>query len=429
MKEPNNTILRRDFVKKSAGAAAAVAAFHVWNAPESRAVDEIKIGVVGCGGRGRTAITDALKADENCRIVALCDIFQEKMDLAVEAIDQMGRSSKVETFLGFKAYQELMKTQCDYVILSTPPCYRPETLEAAVNAGKNAFMEKPAAVDAPGIRRIIAAGDLAKQKGLSIAAGTQRRHQAEYIESIKRIHDGEIGTITNAQIFWAGGPIAFPERKPDWSEVEWQIRGWYHWLWLSGDHILEQHVHNIDVINWVMASHPESAFGSGGRGWQERGNIYDHHAVHFSYPNGVDVLSMASQHPRGDSRVEERVQGTKGRARTSQGGPWWIQDLKGKTVWEFTGDKSFPYVQEHADLMDSIRNNKGLNEARNVAESTMTAMMGRMAEYSGAEIQWDEAVNSDEKYPVYYEFGDVKDPGAPVPGGQPYTGKEGWQPG
>lgn len=429
MVEQNKTIQRRDFVKKSVAATTAVTAFNVWNAPESRAAAEIKIGVIGCGGRGRGAMENALQGDDDCKIVALSDIFPEKMDQAEQKMEEMGRSSKVERFLGFKSYEEVMKTDCDYVILATPPCYRPETLEAAVAAGKHVFMEKPAAVDAPGIRRIIAAGKTAKQKGLSIAAGTQRRHQGEYVEAVKRIHDGEIGTVTNGQIFWCGGPIGFPDRNVEWSEVEWQIRGWYHWLWLSGDHILEQHVHNVDVMNWVMNGHPESAFGVGGRSWQERGNIYDHHAVHFHFSSGVDVLSMCSQYPRKDGRVEERFQGTKGRARTSQSGPWWIKDANGKTTWEYNKERTSPYIQEHIDLMDSIRNNKGLNEAENVATSTMTAMMGRMAVYSGAEVTWDEAINSEEKFEVYYEFGDVDSEGAPVPGGKPYTGEEGWKPG
>jgi predicted dehydrogenase len=430
MAEKERDVSRRSFVKTGAMATAAISAFHVLKSHGASAKPLIKIGVIGCGGRGREAMKDALRADDAVRIVALADIFPEKMELAKEELNKFDHpTNEIETFLGFKSYQELVKTDCDYVILATPPCYRPETLEAAVAAKKHVFMEKPAAVDPQGIRRIIAAGEKAKELGLSIAAGTQRRHQKEYIEAVNRMHDGAIGEIVNMQIFWAGGPIGFPKRKEEWSEVEWQIRGWYHWLWLSGDHILEQHVHNIDVANWIMGAHPIKAFGVGGCGWQERGNIWDHHAVHFLYPNGVDILSMCSQHPRKVSRVDERAQGTKGRSFTAQGGPWYLQDRHGKELWRFEGEKSAPYVQEHADLMDSIRNNKGLNEARNVAESTMTAMMGRMAEYTGDELTWEEALHSDEQFPIYYEFGDVDDQGAPAPGGQKYTGEEGWQPG
>ncbi len=430
MDQQKNDISRRDFVKTGAITTASVTAFNILASPDARAKQQLKIGVIGCGGRGRGAMVNALQADDAVQVVALCDIFPEKFDLAKQELEKMGHDAeKIETFLGFKAYRDLVKTDCDYVILATPPCYRPESLEAAVKAGKHVFMEKPAAVDPPGIRRIIAAGEEAKKKGLSIAAGTQRRHQKEYIETIKRIQDGMIGDVVNAQVFWCGGPIGFPDRKPGWSEVEWQIRGWYHWLWLSGDHILEQHVHNIDVINWIMGTHPVKAFGTGGCGWQERGDIWDHHAVHFHYENGVDILSMCSQHPRDTGRVEERVQGVKGRTYTAQSGPWYIQDNNGKEIWRFKDEQSAPYVQEHADLMNSIRNEKGLNEARNVAESTMTAMMGRMSEYTGKELTWEEALNSDEKFPVYYEFGDVDAPGAPVPGGKKYTGEEGWKPG
>lgn len=428
----NKPVNRRDFVKRSSMAATAITLFNALPAKDAQAQQEIKIGVVGCGGRGRGAISNALKADDAVKIVALADIFPEKLELAKADIEKAGGDTDgIQTFLGFQSYQDLVKVDCDYVILATPPCYRPESIEAAVKAGKHVFMEKPAAVDAPGIRRIIEAGEAAKKKGLSIVAGTQRRHQPAYQETIKRIHDGAIGDIVNGQTFWCGGPIGFPDRKPEWSEVEWQIRGWYHWLWLSGDHILEQHVHNIDVINWVLGGHPLKAFGSGGRGWQERGNIWDHHAVHFEYPNNVNILSMASQYTRESQRVEERLQGTKGSCYTAQHGPWHLKDSKGSTKWEFKGEDNhdLPYILEHADLMDSIRNNKKVNEARQVAESTMTAMMGRMAEYSGKELTWEQALNSDEKYPVYYEFGDVKDMPAPPPGGTQYTGEEGWKPG
>ncbi len=425
----SNHVKRRDFVKSGAVAASALTAFNVLPSKNARAQQPIKIGVVGCGGRGRGAMVNAIQADDSVEIVALADIFPEKFDAAKKELSKMGKSTDVETFLGFKSYQDLVKTDCDYVILATPPCYRAESLEAAIDAGKHVFMEKPASVDPQGIRRIIAAGEKAKNKGLSIAAGTQRRHQTEYQELIKRVHDGAIGDIVNAQVYWCGGPIGFPDRDPNWSEVEWHIRGWYHWLWVSGDHILEQHVHNIDVMNWVIGEHPIKAFGSGGRGWQKRGNIWDHHAVEFEFANGLRVQSQCSQYPREDGRVDERFQGTKGSTYTAQNGPWYIKDKNGNDVWRHEGPKSSPYVLEHANLMDSIRNDKGLNEAKNVAESTMTAMMGRMAEYQAKELTWDEAINSNERFPVYYEFGDIDDPGAPPPGGKKYTGEEGWQPG
>ncbi len=429
MNQPNLGVSRRHFVKSGSLATAAVTAFHVLPSKNARAQQPIKVAVVGCGGRGRGAMMDSIRADNAVEIVALADIFEDKLELAKQELEKAGKSTRVKTFKGFKAYQELMKEDFDYVILTTPPCYRPETLEAAIEAGKHVFMEKPAAVDAPGIRRIIAAGDKAKEKGLSIAAGTQRRHQKPYIEVVKRIHDGEIGELVNGQTFWCGGPIGFPDRKDEWSDVEWQMRGWYHWLWLSGDHILEQHVHNIDVTNWIMQDHPIRAYGSGGRSWQERGDIWDHHAVHFTYPNGVSIMSMCSQYPRGDSRVEERSQGTKGSSFTAQGGPFILWDEKNKIKYQWEGDYTNPYIQEHIDLIDSIRNEKGLNEAREIAISTMSAMMGRMAEYSGKELTWEEAYNSEEKYPIYYELKDLEKTYPPIPGGQKYSEDAGWKPG
>lgn len=420
-------VSRRTFVKSGITAASAISAFTILPSEEARAKEPIRVSMVGCGGRGRGAMSDSIKAYEGIEIVAMADIFPEKFELAKAELKKLDKPiDKIETFLGFKAYKDLMKVPSDYVILATPPCYRPETLEAAIDAKKNVFMEKPAAVDAPGIRRIIAAGEKAKELGLSIAAGTQRRHQKSYIETIKRIHEGQIGDIVNGQVFWCGGPIGYPDRKPNTTEIEYQIRGWYHWMWLSGDHILEQHVHNIDIANWVMKGHPVKAFGVGGRGWTENGNIWDHHSTQLEYENGVTILSMCSQHPRATERVDERFQGTKGSA--FLGGDTCYLTAKGGEKWNFEG-KTTPYVQEHIDLVDSILNKKPINEARNVAESTMTAVMARMAEQTGKETSWDEAFNSNQSLPIFYELADVKAPEAPIPGGKKYTGEEGWKPG
>lgn len=424
----NKEMNRRHFVKSGMAAGAAMAAFHVLPSKDAQAAAPLKVGVVGCGGRGRGAMINALQAAEGIQIRALCDIFPEKFDLAKDELKKMDHPvDQIETFLGFKAYKELMKMDdLDYVILATPPCYRPETLEAAVEAKKHVFMEKPAAVDAPGIRRIIDAGERAKTLGLSIAAGTQRRHQLSYVETMKRVHDGAIGDIVNGQVFWCGGPIGYPDRKPGMTEIEYQIRGWYHWMWLSGDHMLEQHVHNIDVMNWIMQAHPVKAFGVGGRSWTQNGNIWDHHAVHFEYPNGVSVLSMCSQYPRESERVDERAQGTKGYVYTNSGDDCYI--VSNGQKWAYQG-KCTPYVQEHVDLIESIRSGKPINEARNIGESTMTAVMGRLAEKTGKEMTWDEAYNSNESFAIYYALGDCETAPAPVPGGKPYTGEEGWKPG
>ncbi len=419
-------VSRRGFMKQGVVASGALTAFTVLPARDARAAKEIKVGVVGCGGRGRGAMKNALNAYEGIKVVALADILQEKIDAAKQELEKREIPTKdIKTFLGFKSYKDLLEVDMDYVILATPPCYRPESLEAAVAAKRHVFMEKPAAVDAPGIRRIIEAGEKAKELGLSIVAGTQRRHQKEYVECIERLRDGVIGEIVNLQVFWCGGPIGFGDQKPGMTEVEWQIRSWYHFGWLSGDHILEQHVHNIDVANWIMGMHPVTAYGVGSRGWQERGNIWDHHAVHYEYPNGVNMLSMCSQYPRENHRVEERVQGITGSSDCKH----WIKNRAGKVLWKWDETESEPYVQEHVDLVASILEGTPINEARNVGESTMTAMMGRMATYSGKEMHWDEAYNSNETYPVTYDFGEIKEREVPVPGGKKYTGEEGWKPG
>jgi myo-inositol 2-dehydrogenase / D-chiro-inositol 1-dehydrogenase len=418
---------RRSFVKSGIAASTAVSSFAIFASRDARAQAPISVGVIGCGGRGRGAMINALQANEGVQIKALADIFPEKIELAKRELQKMDKPiDGIKEFLGFTSYKPLVNEDLDYVILATPPCYRPETLEAAVEAKKHVFMEKPAAVDAPGIRRIIAAGEKAKQYGLSIAAGTQRRHQQSYIETINRLHDGAIGDIVNGQTFWCGGPIGYPDRKPGMTEIEYQIRGWYHWMWLSGDHILEQHVHNIDVLNWIMGAHPVKAFGVGGKAWTQNGNIWDHHAVHFEYPSGVSILSMCSQYPRATQRVDERVQGTKGHCYTNSNDDCYIVSNGNK--WAYQG-KCAPYIQEHINLIDSIQNNKGLNEARNVAESTMTAVMGRLAGQTGKEMSWEEAYHSNESFPVYYELGNPKTDPAPVPGGNEFTGEEGWKPG
>ncbi|MFB3789495.1 MAG: Gfo/Idh/MocA family oxidoreductase [bacterium] len=419
-------VTRRDFVKRGAIATATVTAFNILPSPDARAQAPIRVAMIGCGGRGKGALKEVLNADKNVRFTVLADILPDRLEEAKQVLIQMDHPvDKIETFVGFKAYQEVVKADVDYVILTTPPCYRPEILEAAVEAKKNVFMEKPAAVDPPGIRRIIAAGEKAKSLGLSIAAGSQRRHQADYIETIKRLHDGAIGDIMNLQVFWCGGPIGFRPRTPNMTDLEWQIRNWYHFGWLSGDHIVEQHVHNIDVANWVMKTHPVKAYGCGGRAWQQRGDIWDHHAVHFEYPNGVSMLSMAGQHPRPEkfSRVEERVQGVKGQSNCRD----WIKS--GNREWKYDKDVTNPYVQEHIDLIASIRNNKPVNEAYNIATSTMTAIMGRIAEYTGREVTWDEAYNSNEKYPIYYSLENIEAAPVPIPGGEKYSEDAGWQPG
>jgi myo-inositol 2-dehydrogenase / D-chiro-inositol 1-dehydrogenase len=425
MTDANQGVTRRDFVKHSALAASAVTAVNVLGSSESRAAAPIKVGVIGCGGRGKAAAEDAIRASEGVKITALADIFPYQIELARKRLAKSEQQvSPDHCFTGFDGYKELLKTDVDYVILTTPPAFRPLMLEAAVAAGKHVFMEKPAAVDAPGIRRVIAAGKKAKEKGLTIVAGTQRRHQPEYRETIRRIHEGALGEIQFARALWCTGPIAYRKRLPEMSEMEYQIRNWYHYLWLSGDHLVEQHVHNLDIIVWALQKYPIRAYGVGGRAWKQWGNIWDHHAVDFEFENGVHLFSLASQYPRPDdgSRVNEFIHGTKATT-NCQGGIW------GETNWKYEGEYVRPYVQEHVNLIDSIVNSKGVNEAESCAMSTMTGILGRTAEYQGRSVTWDEAFQSNETFgKEQCQLGPSEIKPVPVPGGFPFTGNEGWKP-
>jgi predicted dehydrogenase len=303
----------------------------------------------------------------------------------------------------------------NYVILAQPPHFRPEHLMAAIRAGKHVFMEKPVAVDPEGVKLVIEAGELAKQKGLGIAAGTQRRHQRSYNEAIKRLHDGMIGEIVECRAYWNGGAIWVIDRRPGWSDMEAQLRNWNYYTWLSGDHIVEQHVHNLDIINWVMGAHPIRAIGQGGRaarGGKEHGHIWDHFAVEYEYPNGVRMFSQCRQIANTDGKVEEAVVGSKGISNCNN----YIR-VKGGELWRFREQDVNAYEQEHLNLIQSIRDGKPINEARNVAESTMTAILGRESAYSGRTLEWDQLYNSGMRLgPKEYAFASLPFPDVPVPG-------------
>jgi len=290
----------------------------------------------------------------------------------------------------------VLATNPDLVILATSPGFRPVHLEAAVKAGKHIFCEKPVAVDGPGIRKCLELVDETKKKNLAVVAGTQRRHQAGYLETVKRIHDGEIGKVIAARCSWNGDGIRFHPRKSGDSDLAYQINNWYHFLWLCGDHIVEQHVHNLDVINWVMGSHPEKAYGFGGRGYGSRkpgdpnevGHIYDHFTVEYEYPGGKHLTSTCTHIPGIKSDISETVFGEKGTSRVN------AYQINKKKV--FGADPISAYVQEHIDLIQSIKAGKPLNELQAVTESCMTAILGRMAAYSGQSVTWEQALNSKE---------------------------------
>jgi predicted dehydrogenase len=287
-----------------------------------------------------------------------------------------------------------------------------------VAAGKHVFAEKPVAVDGPGIRAVLAVHDEAKKKGLGIGVGTQRRHQTGYLETMKRVKDGAIGELRSARCYWNQGGLWNKPREASWTDLEWQMRNWLYFTWLSGDHIVEQHVHNIDVVNWATGAHPVSALGMGGR--QSRtdpayGHIYDHFTIDYEYENGMHLMSMCRQIEGCDKRIAEALTGTKGTVDLDDGNKRWR--ITGPSAWKFDGEANLPYRQEHTDLIASIRAGQPLNELKDVAESTLTAIMGRMSAYTGQRITWDDALNSEESLvPTRLAFGPMPVPAVAKPG-------------
>src|SRR5437762_1090632 len=406
----NSQSTRREFLKTTAVAGTALAAnWSLVGNVHAAGSDLIKVGLIGCGGRGKGAADNVLHSAPNVKIHALGDVFKDRLDDArntlqkIAATDakvkELGNAVEVSDdrcFLGFDAYQNVIGSGVDYVILATPPGFRPSHLEAAVAAGKNIFTEKPVATDGPGIRKVLAAYEEANKKNLHIVAGTQRRHQARYLESLKRIHDGAIGNIVGGLAYWNQAELWVHTREAGWSDMEYELRNWYHFVWLCGDHIVEQHVHNLDVINWAIGHPPVRAVGMGGRQVRtgpEYGQIFDHFAVDYEYPNGVHVMSMCRQIPGCENDVSEALVGSKGFFQTKRG-----MEIVGDTKWRYgsSGQDVDPYVQEHTDLIESIRAGKPINELKTVAESTLTAIMGRMSAYSGKAVTWDKALNSQE---------------------------------
>jgi predicted dehydrogenase len=446
--QPN--LSRRRFIQRSSLAVATATAasqFAFTKAVHADGPDlEIKIGLIGCGGRGTGAVLDALGAatkviypaagyhtedvaqnarleKKGIKVVALADLFDDRLTRCAEQLAKLEINIPKEMrFTGFDAYKQLLAVpEINYVILATPPHFRPMQLKAAVEAGKHAFIEKPVAVDAPGVRTVMGAGLLAQQKGLGIAAGTQRRHINSYQETIKRIQDGAIGEIVYGRCYWDGGEIWVIEKKPEWTDMEWQLRNWNYFTWLGGDHYVEQHVHNIDVMNWVLGGHPIKAVAAVG-GRQVRtapkyGNVFDHFAVEFEYPNDVCMFSQARQINGADNITAETVVGTLGTSNCRN-------QIKPKTGdgWRFRGKEVNGYHQEHEDLIASIRAGHPINDAQSVAESTMTAIIGREAAYSGKAVLWDAAMESTTKLgPETYQFGPYPTPDVALPGRYRFT--------
>lgn len=373
----------------------------------------LKAGIIGCGGRGSGAAVNFIEAGgSTVQVTALADTFKDRLDACVERIKkQTGQEVPAENcFIGFDAYEKVIDSGVDIVILATPPKFRPEHFEAAVKARKHVFMEKPVAVDAVGIRQVLAAAKMADNLGLKVVTGTQRRHQHKYVELFKACNDNNaIGKITGANVYWNGGKLWHKDNQPNWSEMEWMIRDWVNWCWLSGDHIVEQHVHNIDVANWFIGKHPVKALGFGSRQRRVTGDQYDNFSIDYVYDDGMHVHSTCRQINSCDGGVYEVFHGTDGRTFSSGSArPNTISDLAGNVVSSFENHDTSPYVQEHKNLITCIRQNIPFNEAEATANSNMVALMGRVSAYTGKEVTFEEMMNSDMKLgPETYVMGDI----------------------
>jgi len=373
-------------------AAAFPAAFMIATPQQVRGVgkEKLKAGLVGCGGRGTGAVNDLLSGNENVELVAMGDIFEDKLEGSLARLRDAKRYPAIQErlkvapdlrFVGFDAYKKLLASDIDIVMLCTPPGWRPVHFEAAVAARKHIFAEKPFATDPVGVRRVMAASRKAEEMRLTVMSGAQKRSHAATRRAVDRIRDGEIGEVVAAYVRYLSGPVMHAKaRDPKWGDTTWQHRNWYSFIWICGDQIVEQHFHNIDAINWLLRMHPVSVVASGGVAWRPReelyGNIYDHMYSEFVYPNGVRLSSHCRQYPQGCYReVGELVVGTKGRMK--------LAELR-------QPGEINPQVQEHIDMVNSILGiGPYINHGMEVSESTMTCIMARESAYSGVEVTWD----------------------------------------
>ena len=401
MKQKN--INRRSFVKSATISTGALLTtpFSLEAMANNSNSRKLKLAVVGCGGRGTGAVVQALRADKDVELVAMADAFGDRVENSLKYItEELDGEIKVKVkqknkFTGFNAYKKAIDL-ADVVILTTPPGFRPQHFEYAVNNDKHIFMEKPVATDPNGIRRVLKAAKLAEQKKLNVVVGLQRRYEKKYLALYNRINKGDIGKIVSGQVYWNGAGVWVRKRESGQTEMEYQMRNWYYFNWICGDHIVEQHIHNIDVANWFIGEYPKSATGMGGREVRkgiDHGQIFDHHYVEFNYPGGAVISSQCRHQPGTNRNVSEVFQGTKSNVYTKPKSK--IVDHSGNDlfVYDSIEDKS-PYQIEHDELFKSIRNGGVINNAEYGAKTTLTAIMGRMATYTGKEITWEQALNS-----------------------------------
>ncbi len=378
----------------------------------------LKAGLIGCGNRGRGAAINFLDAGPNLEIVALGDVFQDQLDHTREILHQSRDTNIAEEncFIGFDCYQKVIDAGVDVVLLASPPHFRPQEVKAAVEAGKHIFQEKPIAVDPAGARIMSEQLEKAKQKQVCMVTGTIRRYQKDYIETRRRVDEGAIGDIVGANIIRNGNALWWVERKSGWTDLEYMIRNWGNFCWLSGDHIVDQFIHELDVMSWYIGSHPVKAIGYGGRHQRLSGDQFDHFSISFEYENGLMAHGATRQISGLHTGKTERISGTKGYVDADGK----IYDNKGTLVWEYPypensdPDQTWrvhnPYIQEHVELVTAIRTGRYINDTDENIKSTRISVMGRMAAYTGREITWDEALNSDLRLgPEVYKWG-------PVPG-------------
>jgi predicted dehydrogenase len=417
----NQGVDRRRFLQASAATAAAATLAQAVHADNN---DTIRIGLVGCGGRGTGAAANALKADANVRLVAMGDAFRDRLE---GSLGQLRRdaalASKIDVpaekqFTGFDAYQQVMDSGIDAVLLCTPPHFRPAHIEAAVRARKHIFAEKPVAVDAPGVRRVLAACEEARRQRLSVVSGLCWRYHNGMRETFRRVLDGSIGDVVAIQCTYNTGTLWHRQREQGWSDMEWQLRNWLYFTWLSGDYNVEQHVHSLDKMAWTMGDkYPVKCFGLGGRQVRtgpEFGHIFDHMACVYEYDNGVKCYSFCRQQANCANEVKDYVMGTRGKADIMR------HQITGPTPWQYStaqARRDDMYQQEHNEFFASIRSGTPINNGEYMSKSTLLGIMGRMACYTGREITWNQALNSREDLsPPRYEWGALPLPAVARPG-------------
>ena len=392
---------RRDFLKTTSTLAAAGAlagGLSIGRTAHAAGDDVLKIGLIGCGGRGTGAAMNALGADKNCKLVAMADVFGDHLKGSLNNIKKAaGDKVAVDPdhcFVGFDAAEKLIQSDVDVVLLCTPPHFRPAHLKLAVEAGKHVFAEKPVAVDAPGVRSVLATVEEAKKKRLSLVSGLVWRYDSGVRATMQRVLDGAVGQIQTIRETYLGNRLSFRPRKPEWSEMEYQLRNWQYFVWLGGDFNTEQHVHSLDKAAWAMRDQPPArAFGIGGRQCRKavEGDVYDHHAVVYEYggdQNGVQVYSYCRQIQGCYDDVSDLIIGTKGRANILK------HTIAGENRWTYSGPKPSMFDVEHQQLFTAIRSGNPVNNGEYMAKSTMWAILGRMANYSGQMLTWEQALNS-----------------------------------